>query len=223
MSNPSNVVSSTDKPFILVVGLNIADTDSSAFALDKAARIAMRIPWSRMHLLYVLDADASIEKTAESAGCLERYVSEKAVELGGLAQQSVGIHVRRGDPGHEIGQLANDVGADLIIVGTRRRPHLRQLFVGSTAEHVMVAAQCPVFVAGPRPAPKPAHLIVIDPPCADCVQMQQATAGRTWWCARHSVHHGLHAHHGYSYQSELPFSTQDSAVMPAGIGLGAET
>jgi nucleotide-binding universal stress UspA family protein len=212
-----NLVPQTDRPFVVVVGLNIHHTDSSAYALDKTARIAMRIPASEMHLLYVLEPMTSVEDTNEAVGCLQRYVAEKATELGGLAQQSVGIHVRRGEPGHEIGQFANDVSADLVVVGTRRRPHLRQLFVGSTAEHVMANASCPVFVAGPRPAPKPSHAIVIDPPCADCVQMRETTRGQTWWCTRHAQNHHLHAHHGYSYQSTLPFESHDSAVSLTGI------
>ena len=52
--------------------------------------------------------------------------------------------------------------------------------------HVMATAMCPVLVAGPRPHPKPSHIVVIEAPCPDCVQTRQATLGRTWWGARHS-------------------------------------
>ncbi len=41
------------KPFVLVVGLDLADTASGGFALDQAARIAMRIPGSQMHVVHV--------------------------------------------------------------------------------------------------------------------------------------------------------------------------
>ena len=95
---------------------------------------------------------------------------EKATELGGLARQSVGIHVRQGDAAKEIAQLATEVGADMIVVGTHKPVHLKSLFVGSTAERVMAAARCPVVVAGPRPKAEPSHTIIIDPPCPDCVQ-----------------------------------------------------
>ena len=67
-STMSNILSEIDRPFVVVVGLNILDTDSSAFALDKTARIAMRIPGSEMHLLCVLGAETSAEKTSESVG-----------------------------------------------------------------------------------------------------------------------------------------------------------
>jgi nucleotide-binding universal stress UspA family protein len=213
----SNVDSQANRPFVMVVGLNISDTDSSGFALDQAARTAMRIPCSTMHLLHVLEARASLDQADEAAGCLRRYVDAKAVELGGLARHSVGIHVRRGEAGREIGQLANDVGADLIIVGTHRRPNIKQLIVGSTAEHVMAIAHCPVFVAGPRPTPHPSHIISIEPPCPDCVATRTATRGQSWWCERHSEPHHLRGHRGYSYQFDLPFETHDSAVTSTGV------
>src|SRR4029077_5946727 len=136
MSNA--IASPTEKPFVLVVGLDLTDTESSGFALDQAARIAMRISRSQMHLLHVLPGSSPDEKAREAAGSLERYVSAKVKQLGGLARQSVGIHVRCGEPGPEIAQLAGDVSADMIVVGAHRRPHLKQLLLGSTAEHVVV-------------------------------------------------------------------------------------
>jgi nucleotide-binding universal stress UspA family protein len=213
----SNAVTRPEPPFVLVVGLDLTDTESSGYALNQAARVAARIPGSHMHLLQVLAAGANAEVTRDAAGCLERYASAKATELGGLARQSVGVHVRSGEAGREIAQFAHDVDADIVIVGTHRRPHLKQLLVGSTAEHVMGTATCPVFVAGPRPTPQPSHVIVIEAPCPDCVQTRQATQGGTWWCARHSEHHHLHHLHRYSYQSDWPFDTHDSAVSSTGV------
>jgi Universal stress protein family len=177
----------------------------------------MRIAGSQMHLLHVLAADANSDRIRETAGSLERYVSAKAKQLGGLARHSVGMHVLCGEPGHEIAQLASDVNADIIVVGTHRHTHLKQLLLGSTAEHAMATAQCPVFVAGPRPMPKPSHVIVIEPPCPDCVRKRQETRGASWWCARHSEHHHLHHRRHYSYQSELPFASHDSEVIPTGV------
>jgi hypothetical protein len=91
------------------------------------------------------------------------------------------------------------------------------MFVSSTASGVMATATCPVLVAGPRPTPQPPHVIVIEPPCPDCVQARSASVGRTWWCARHSEHHNLHGRHHYSYRSELPFGEHDADVAPNGM------
>jgi nucleotide-binding universal stress UspA family protein len=212
----SNASLPAGRPFVIVVGLDRNDTESSGYALNQAAYIAMRIAQSQLHLCNVLSPAATDETVRETAGWLQRYVSAKATELGGLAQQSVGIHVRSGEPGHEIAQLANDTSADMIIVGTHRHPQPKHLFMGSTAEHVMATATCPVLVAGPRPPAKPAP-IVIEPPCPDCVLTRQTTQGRTWWCARHSEHHHLHKSHRYSYQTELPFAEHDSEVTATGV------
>jgi nucleotide-binding universal stress UspA family protein len=213
----SNAVTQPNRPFVLVVGLDLTDTETSGYALNQSARIAQRIPGSQIHLLEVVAAGTGADVTREAAACLQRYAEAKATELGGLAGQTLGVHIRGGEPGREIAQFAHDVNADLIVVGTHRRSHLKQLLLGSTAEHVMETATCPVFVAGPRPAPQPSHVIAIDPPCPDCVQTRQATKGRSWWCARHSEHHHLH-HHGnrYSYQSDWPFEARHSEISPTG-------
>jgi nucleotide-binding universal stress UspA family protein len=210
-------ITTTDRPFVLVVGLDLTDTETSGYALDQAARIAMRVAGSEMHLVHVLASGADPDKTREAAGRLERYMAAKATQLGGLARQRVGVHVRTGEAGREIADLAREVNADLVIVGTHRRSHLKQLLLGSTAEHVMTTATCPVFVAGPRPTPQPSHVIVIEPPCPDCVQTRQTTQGATWWCARHSEPHHLRHLHRYSYQSEWPFETHDSQVSLTGV------
>ncbi len=207
-----NDVAERNPPFVVVVGLDLADTDSSGFALDQAARVALRVPCSVMHILHVANAQASTEATREAANLLRLYATEKAAGLGGLAQQSVGVHVRRGDPAREIAQFANEVGADMIVVGSHKAPNLRNLLVGSTGHRVMSVAKCPVLLAGPRPQPHPSHVITIDPPCPDCLAARAASQGSTWWCARHSEHHHLRHHHIYSYQSQLPFEEHDSEV-----------
>jgi nucleotide-binding universal stress UspA family protein len=209
--------SSSSRPFVLVVGVDLADTPSSGFAFDQAARIAMRIRDSQLHVVNVLsDGHLQPGRARESAGLLRLYVQEKAKVLGGMTDQRVGIHVREGDPPAQIAQLAVDLGADLILVGSHHAPRLKNLVLGSTAERVMAHATCPVFVAGPRPKPEPPHVIVIEGPCPDCVSARMATRGVQWWCARHSENHHLRRHHVYSYHADLPFAEHDSEVSPTG-------
>jgi nucleotide-binding universal stress UspA family protein len=210
----SNVTVQSDRPFVLVVALDLADTESGGYALDQAMRIGTRVSGSQLHVLHVSTDDVK----RETLGLLRLYVSEKASALSGPRAQTIAVHVKKGDAAHEIAQLATDLSADLIVVGTHKMPHLKNLFVGSTAERVMASATCPVVVAGPRPHPHPSHVIVIEPACPDCVKARFETRGASWWCARHSEHHSvLQHHHLYSYSSGLPFSEHDNEVSATGV------
>ncbi len=205
-----------ERPFVLVVALDLADTASGGYALDQAARVAMRIPRSQMHALHVSIGGP----TQETLGLLRHYVSEKLALLDGGSAQSIAVHVRSGEPAREIAEFGAELSADMIVVGTHKAPHLKTLFVGSTAERVMAHATCPVVVSGPKPKLAPSHVIVIEPPCPDCVQARLDTYGRTWWCARHSENHSvLRHHHVYSYEGSS-FSEHDSTVSPTGVDMG---
>lgn len=203
-----------DRAFVLVAAVDLADTASGGYALDQAFRVARRIPGSQLHILHVSTFDVQ----TEMLGLLRLYVQEKAAALGGCERQSVAVHVRKGEPAREIAQLATDLGADLVVVGTHKAPELKKIFLGSTADRVMAHATCPVVVAGPRPKVQPSHAITIEGPCPACVQARVDTHGKQWWCARHSEHHPvLHHHHLYSYHSEFPYATHDSEVSATGV------
>lgn len=57
---------------------------------------------------------------------------------------------RDGAPAEEIVSYADEAGADLIVIGTRRRGELRRLFLGSTASRVIQLAGCDVLIAEPE-------------------------------------------------------------------------
>jgi nucleotide-binding universal stress UspA family protein len=203
--------------FTIVVGHDFSeDSAASEYAFEQAARVARRIPGSHLHVLHVIDGESSAERTKQLADQLRGYIDETAKAIGGLESQVIGVHVRRGRPAREIAQLAKDVGADLIVVGARKGPHLKQLLVGSVAERLLAAAPCPVFVAGPMPAASDdAHEPVIEPPCSACVDARFKSSGREWWCPRHAEHHAQA--HSYSFQRELPLRAHDNAVTPTGV------
>jgi nucleotide-binding universal stress UspA family protein len=60
-----------------------------------------------------------------------------------------------GGPSHVIIEQANNVNADLIVMGTHGRTGITHLLIGSVAERVIRHAPCPVFVIRERKAAEP--------------------------------------------------------------------
>jgi nucleotide-binding universal stress UspA family protein len=57
--------------------------------------------------------------------------------------------LREGDPAEEIIRAANDLGCDLVVMGTHWRRGLRRWLEGSVAEAVIRGVSCPVLVVKP--------------------------------------------------------------------------
>ena len=53
--------------------------------------------------------------------------------------------VRGMDPAEDLVNVANEVGAELIIIGLRRRSPVGKLILGSNAQRVLLDAPCPVL------------------------------------------------------------------------------
>jgi nucleotide-binding universal stress UspA family protein len=137
---------------------------------------------------------------------LKELTHRTAVSLAATGARVFG-HLRTGDASREIVQLASDLSADLIVVGTHGRTGIMKLLLGSVAQNVLTNASCPVLVVKPEGLPDWPE---IDPPCPDCVAVQQLSHGQRLWCDRHSQHH--ESAHTYSthYEGE-------------GYGLGAQS
>jgi nucleotide-binding universal stress UspA family protein len=197
----------------VVVGLDFTDADGPAF--DDAARIVQRVPGSELHLVHVFDAAPSAERSRDLASHLRLYVDEKAAIATGLQGISVAIHLRGGKAVREILQLATEVQANLIVVGSHRGLHLKDWISGSTGERLMKAGGFPVLVASPKPKELEKLEPAIEPACPQCLQTRAATGGKQWWCERHT--HEANQAHTYSYQREFSFATHDSAISPTGV------
>jgi nucleotide-binding universal stress UspA family protein len=196
-----------------VVGLDFTEADGPAF--DQAARIAQRVPNSALQLVHVFDAEPSAERSRDLVGHLRLYVNEKAATTGGLKGITVGIHLRAGNPVSELARFAMETHADIIVLGSKKGPHLKNWILGSTAEKLVASAPCAVVIARPVPDAPEKPEPVIEPACPDWLRARAASGGAEWWCPRHQEHAKLA--HTYSYQRDVPFATHDSAVIPTGI------
>jgi nucleotide-binding universal stress UspA family protein len=68
---------------------------------------------------------------------------EKVREAGGTVAQ---IHLRTGKAAAEIVDLAEELGAGLVVVGSRGLGGIRRALMGSVSDSVVRHAHCPVLV-----------------------------------------------------------------------------
>jgi nucleotide-binding universal stress UspA family protein len=201
------------KPYVIVVGIDYSKTGE--LALEKAFDLARLQPGAEPHVVHVataygpllrLDADedfrtVSLEQASQQ---LDAYVREKlnafTSKYGTGGFQRVCTHERVGAPAEEVAQLASDLEAALIVVGTHGRRGVRRVLIGSIAEGVVRLAPCPVLVVRPNAS---AELPKIEAPCAACIARRQATNGKELWCEEHSRHRGhLHSYNYVERQRE---------------------
>lgn len=189
------------KPQIIVVGVDFSST--SELALDRAFDLAAERPQTVVHVVHIAlvgNPDSATDGARTEAGKeLRRYVDDRVAryaqtsELPADALARVVVHVRCASPAEEIAQIAADLQADLVVVGTHGRRGLARLLIGSVAEGVVRLAPCPVLIVRPTAIPKAPK---IEPPCPRCVETRVATAGKEYWCEQHREHHGQrHTYH----------------------------
>ena len=99
----------------------------------------------------VLDWRDDLESADREARALLDEQVKKVKEVGGTL---AGVHLREEEPAEEIVALAQELGADLIVMGSRHRGRIRRALSGSISDWVARHARCPVLMigAGARPA-----------------------------------------------------------------------
>jgi len=124
---------------------------NAAFA--QAERLA-RLAGARIHLLHVLHApmlhaltpagplDLSLPEVIVAGARLE--ADELLTAIADASREDVETHIVEGLPTDSICQLAKELEADLIVMGTHGREGFTHLLLGSVAERTLRRAPCPV-------------------------------------------------------------------------------
>ncbi len=198
----------------------LAAVDASEAAhevLRVGANFARSVRGGELHLVHVVEdlpppvaivpppAGLGITST-EIVAAARKHVEALAAEARAQFHGRLSTHVAAGSAWKQILQVAIDVQADLIVVGTHGRAGVKRLLLGSVAESVVRKASCPVLVA----REKDYHAFVppeIEPACPDCLLTQRQSGGARLWCDRHSEHHP-HAHLHYEVPEAFGLGSQ---------------
>jgi nucleotide-binding universal stress UspA family protein len=82
-------------------------------------------------------------------GFLSQYFLNMEIERYTLAQEGVSVaeaHLVRGRPDREVVHLSEEIGAGLIILGSRGLGGVRRALMGSVSDSVVRHAHCPVMI-----------------------------------------------------------------------------
>lgn len=146
MALPRNILVATDF------------SEQADHALDYAAELAAQLD-ATLHLLHVI--------SIPTMGVAELGMAYSAMSIESMtkqAQSELDARVSRyrdraslaptrlevGDPRDVIDRTAEQVGADLVIMGTHGRRGIRRALLGSVAESVVRSAPCPVLTIRPK-------------------------------------------------------------------------
>ena len=97
-------------------------------------------------LVVVNSSRGGREFDADEAITSERHLEEvrHRLERDGIAHE-VRQLVRGQDPAEDLIDVAEEVGAELIVIGLRRRTPVGKLIMGSNAQRILLDASCPVL------------------------------------------------------------------------------
>jgi nucleotide-binding universal stress UspA family protein len=110
-------------------------------ALQRAIEEA-RLRNARLVVLNTAKGDAYVDPRYASVQDMEIVKGQLA---GAGVEHEVRQSVRGREPADEVVELAEETGADLIVIGMRRRSAVGKLVMGSTAQRVLLDAPCAVL------------------------------------------------------------------------------
>ena len=191
----------TAKAFRIVAAVEL---DESARPTWLAAKNMLTNPIAEVSLIHVIpssdvrhDAAAASSMIEQAHGRMQEFVSRELGDESNPLRERLDIHVSIGDSATQIIQLAVDLEADLIIVGSREKKALERLMLGSVSTEVFRRAPCSVLVARSTDYAGTEKSAAVDPPLAPGQSPRPPV-------------------HLVRYRSR-PFSTYDASLFPTGI------
>jgi nucleotide-binding universal stress UspA family protein len=143
----------------VVVGYDFSHSGNAA--LYRAIALAARAPFHVLHVACIVDRHAPPPVIVHHGPVDYAYTERLQQALTDVIAQELRasntqgrvhfcVHVRIGKAAEELLALARDVGADLIIVGSKGLTGVERIVLGSVSEKVVREAKCTVEVARPK-------------------------------------------------------------------------
>jgi len=144
---------SETRPVQIVVAYDLSQ--SGEVALQRAIEVVARAPHHVLHVVTVLDGHRGLHKvTYNSAEEMQKTVRDHVGAAFNnrptAAEVQFFVHCRIGKPDEEILRVAEEIGADLMFVGSHNKAGLERILLGSVSERIVREAKCPVMVARPK-------------------------------------------------------------------------
>ncbi len=196
----------------IVVGFDHSELGTRA--LEYAFDLASAMGSTEVHVVRAIEPMVALTgvipqtgKAIEAVKAAIQTAIESAIKRDGeLRVAGVVAHVPVGVPARAIADVAAEVDADMVVVGTHGRTGLKRAILGSIAEEVVRHAGCPVLVV--REKDHPARIPQVEPLCEACAQTRHETSNQTLWCEQHSAHHPrahVYRYEGKSYDEMRPW------------------
>ena len=131
---------------MLTIVVGVEESEHSLDALALARRLAGRDGDLLLVCVYPVDRPMAGDGGAADARGLHAAAEKTLARLGGEAGSQT-LAVPDTHPAHALAQVAAEVGAAAIVVGSSRAGPLRRVLPGSTGEHLLESASCAVAIA----------------------------------------------------------------------------
>lgn len=130
----------------ILIPVDMAHTEKAAEMISAAKKMADEgTSFTLANIIHSVPAMAEMSVPQEYFEMAEDEARKSLEKIAADNGLSATVELRTGQPANEILQLQNDVGVDLIIVGSHK-PGLQDYLLGSTASRVVRHAQCPVLI-----------------------------------------------------------------------------
>ena len=126
-------------------------SDGSKLALEKAADVA-KTSGAEFHILAVgripeyAETVSEVDEAKEQASSFSSKIIDEAIRNLGQRGLTATSHIDFGKPGDVILRIAEDLKADLVVLGTNVHSAMRRRFLGATVDKVVDHAHCSVLV-----------------------------------------------------------------------------